>query len=63
MTGLYNTVRIKYLDKLNLVKIRNGGKVLGSSQFSLLPQLPQKMTLASKVIKNLLKNSHLALLV
>ena len=32
-------------------KFAYGGKVLGSSQFPLLPQLPQKMTLASKVVK------------
>jgi len=46
------TVRIKDLDKLKLVKICNNGQVLGSSQFSLLPQLPQKTMLASKVVKN-----------
>ena len=39
-------------------KIRNGGLVLGSSQFLLLPQLPQKMKLASKVVKN--DSSHQA---
>jgi hypothetical protein len=27
------------------------GSILGSSQFLLLPQLPQKMELASKVVK------------
>jgi len=32
-------------------KIAYGGLVLGSSQLSLLPKLPQKMTLASKVVK------------
>jgi len=32
-------------------KIANGGLVLGSSQFSLLPQLPYKMVLDSKVVK------------
>ena len=31
------------LDKLNLVKLGYGGSVLGSSQFLLLPQLPQEM--------------------
>ena len=45
--GLKN---ITNLDKFNLVKICNGGLVLGSSQFSLLPKLPQKMMLASKVV-------------
>ena len=44
--------RITDLDKLNLVKIQNGGQVSGSSQFPLMPRLPQKMTLASKVVKN-----------
>ena len=43
------TLRITDLDKLNLVKLDNGGLVLGSSQFLLLSQLPQKMTLTSKV--------------
>ena len=36
------------LYKLNLVKL---GSVLGSNQFLLLPQLPQKMTVTSKVVK------------
>jgi len=30
--------RFKGLDKLNLVKLAYGGKALGSSRFSLLPQ-------------------------
>jgi hypothetical protein len=29
----------------------NGGSILSSSQFSILPQLPQKIKLASKVVK------------
>jgi len=37
-----NTKRVTDLDKLNLVKPRNVAMVLGSSQFSILPQLPQK---------------------
>ena len=32
-------------------KFAYGGLVLGSSQFTLLPQLPQKMTLNLKVVK------------
>ena len=32
-------------------KFAYGGLVLGSSQFSVLPQLPHKMMLASKVVK------------
>ncbi len=34
------------------VKFDSGGSILSSSQFSLLPQLIQKMKLASKVVKN-----------
>ena len=40
------------LDKLNLVKLGYDGSVLGLSQFLLLPQLPQKMILALKVVKS-----------
>jgi hypothetical protein len=32
-------------------KSANGGSILSSSQFLILPQLPQKMKLASKVVK------------
>jgi hypothetical protein len=32
-------------------KSANGGSILSSSQFLILPQLPQKMRLASKVAK------------
>jgi hypothetical protein len=42
------------LGKLNLVKnhiIHNGGFVLGSSHFLLLPRLPKKTLRASKVVK------------
>ena len=42
---------VKDLDKLNLVKFVYGGVVLGSSKFSLLPQLSQNIMLASKVVK------------
>ena len=45
------TVRFTDLDKLNLVIIHNGSKDLGSIQFSLMPQLPHKMTLTSIVVK------------
>ena len=50
-TGLVSRVRIKDLDKVNLIKLAYGGKVLGSSTFPRLLQLPQKMTLTSKVVK------------
>ncbi len=33
-------------------KSANGGSILSLSQFLILPQLPQKMKLASKVVKN-----------
>ena len=48
-----SAVRITDLDKftLALVEICNVGLILGSSQFPILPQLPQKMTLASQVVK------------
>ena len=39
-------------DKLNLAKLPYGGSVLGSRHFWLLPQLPQKMTHATKVVKS-----------
>ena len=45
------TERFIYLDKLILVKFAYGGLVLGSSKLLLLPRLPQKMMLASKVVK------------
>jgi hypothetical protein len=32
-------------------KSANGGSILGLSQFLILPQLPQKIKLASKVVK------------
>jgi hypothetical protein len=32
-------------------KSANGGAILSSSQFLVLPQLPQKIKLASKVVK------------
>ena len=44
-------VSIKNLNKVNLVKLANGCLVLGLSKLPLLPQLPQKMTLASKMVK------------
>ena len=44
-----NTERFTDLDKLNLDKFAYGDLFLGSSQFSLLPKLAQKMKLSSKV--------------
>ena len=48
------------LDKLNLIKLGYSCLVLGSSQFLIMPQLPQKMMLATKVVKINSKNNHLA---
>jgi len=43
------------LDELNLVRLAYSGKVLGSSQFLLLPQQPEKVKIPSKVVKSNLK--------
>ena len=43
-------LRIRNLDKFNLVM--DGGLVLGSSKFLIVPQLPQKILLNSKVVKS-----------
>jgi len=48
---LPSTELLKGLDKLNLVEFAHAGIVLGSSQFFLLPQLPQNMPITSKAIK------------
>ena len=37
--------------RFGLTKFAHGGLVLGLSQFLILPEMPQKMTLASKVVK------------
>ena len=47
----FTTLLTADLDKLNLVKMRSGGLVFGSSKFPLLPKLPQKMIIALKVVK------------
>jgi len=44
-------------------KFPNGGSVLGSSQFSILPQLPLKLMLILKVVKIDSKNKDLAFLI
>ncbi len=38
-------------DNLNLIKLGYGDLIFGSSQFSLLPQLPQKTMFDLKVVK------------
>jgi hypothetical protein len=46
--------------QLRQAKFDKGGLLLSSSQFLLLPQLPQKMKLASKMAKINKKNNQLA---
>ena len=46
---------VKDLDELNLVQLCYDGLDLGSKNFLLLSQLPQKMMLASKGVKSDLK--------
>jgi hypothetical protein len=50
------------LAKLNLVKVRNTGLLLDSSQFLLLPHLSPKLMLNTKR-SNLNKNNHLPMLI
>jgi hypothetical protein len=38
--------------RFSKAKSANGGSILSSSQFLILPQLPQKIKLPSKVVKN-----------
>jgi len=54
-----NTERFTDLGK----QFPNDGSILGSSQFSILPQLPPKVLINSKVVKIDPKNNHLALLI
>ncbi len=46
--------------ELNLVKPAHGGLIIGSSQFQIPPQLPQKMRLIKKSGQKRLENNHLA---
>ena len=48
----FSAVRIKDLDRLNLVKLTSDGLILGASQFLQLPQLTQIVMLALKVVKS-----------
>jgi len=47
----YNYSTYRAFHRFVQAKIAYGGLVLGSSQFLILPQLPLKMMLASKVVK------------
>jgi len=51
--------RFRDLDKLNSVKFASGDLVFGSSQFLLLPLLPQIMRLDLKVFNKSDSNNHL----
>ena len=50
--GTYSSDCVRDFDKLNLVKVNNGGSVLNSRQFLLCPQLLQKMMLTSEAVKS-----------
>jgi len=52
----------KAFNRFGKAKFPKGGLVLGSSPFSILPQLTQKILLDSKVVK-IDPNNHLALLI
>jgi len=51
MVWFFSTMYFTDFAKLNLIKIKNCGLVLGSNQFLPLSQLPHKLRLASKVVK------------
>ncbi len=48
---LLHTLRYSVFQGFSKAKSANGGSILSSSQFLILPQLPQKIKLASKVVK------------
>ncbi len=48
---LKNSKRYSVFKGFSKAKSANGGSILSSSQFLVLPQLPQKIKLASKVVK------------
>jgi len=50
-TNPFGLLSYRAFHRFGQAKIAHGGLALGSSQFLLLPQLPQKMTIASKVVK------------
>jgi hypothetical protein len=47
----YNLNMYSVFQGFSKAKSANGGSILSSSQFLILPQLPQKIKLASKVVK------------
>ena len=59
LAALKNTTVQYYTYWFGQAKFAYGGLVLGSSKFSLLPQLPKK----TKLNSNRLENNHLASLV
>jgi hypothetical protein len=48
---MYFYVSYSVFQGYSKAKSANGGSILSSSQFLILPQLPQKIKLASKVVK------------
>ncbi len=48
-----NNKQITDLDKLDMVKLDYGSLVSGLSQFLIMTNVPQSMTVVSKVAKNL----------
>jgi hypothetical protein len=48
---LNRTLTYSVFQGFSKAKSGNGGSILSSSQFLILPQLPQKIKLASKVVK------------
>ena len=53
-----NAVLHRAFPRFGQAKFADGGSILGSSQFSQLPQLPLKTTLNFKKGQNRLKNNH-----
>jgi hypothetical protein len=47
----HSFISYRVFQRFRQAKFDNGGSILSSSQFSLLPQLPYKMKLAYKVVK------------
>jgi hypothetical protein len=47
----YTSLLYSVFQEFSKAKSANGGSILSSSQFLILPQLPQKIKLASKVVK------------
>ena len=51
LSSQFSTLMYRAFHRSGQAKFAYGGPILGSSQFLLLPHLPQEMTLASNVVK------------